>query len=119
MNNRSMLIDIVGEQPEHISLRFITSGPQGGDSGHGAEAELTIAVESGEYELAIKRDERTRQLSEATFMARGDWEVNSLEESIVRLALAIIRERLGLSLEYHDREPADEGESETEPEQTA
>lgn len=95
--NRSMLIDIEADQPEHVALRFLTSGPQGGDSGHGGHAELTFGVESGDFECTIEREDETRRLTGISFMARGDWEIESLERAIVKLAFEIVDRRLNLT----------------------
>jgi hypothetical protein len=69
----------------------------------GAKAELTLHMESGEYEMFVEVDGEPYWLAPrhseeciVRFVARGDWEITGLAEALVKLGRKIqplVRER--------------------------
>lgn len=84
---------VEGDMPEHISARFETTGPQGGDTGHGGSATLEFEIESGDYTIEIADGKGRTIYSHEGYgagrvvriTARGDWELGSLAAALVSL----------------------------------
>jgi hypothetical protein len=98
--------------PEAGQATFTTTGPEGGDAGHGGIAELTFRMAEGVHGIKLivydgddDTDDKPREvfaddmsIFDVTVSAQGDWELVGLEELIVMLA-APLRRRLAA---YHN-----------------
>ena len=81
--------DLPGAQPECISLKYETTGLLGGDAGHGSRARLTFDLNqcTGVFEFEVGGNLGLLSgLSGMSVIAKGDWEIRSLELAIIRLA---------------------------------
>lgn len=71
-------IHIPAEQCEHADIKLRSSGHRGGDSGHGAGADLIITQDCGAIEITkLERGVR--------IWVGGDWEVTGLLTGLVKL----------------------------------
>lgn len=79
--------------PEEPTLRFWTTGTQGGDAGHGGEAALRILLPNTGAHVFIKSDSgeplfdqmvEGESILDVTVL--GDWELDGLENAILELA---------------------------------
>jgi hypothetical protein len=95
--------------PEAGQATFTTTGPEGGDAGHGGIAELTFRMAEGVHGIKLTvYDDAGRNPREVfaddmavfdvAISAQGDWELIGLEELIVMIA-APLRQRLAV---YHN-----------------
>ena len=83
--------------PEHCGMQFSTSGLQGGDSGHGGYAVLTISQPDGGTDLIVQTEITSTQhdITETTQVnvsVGGDWEIIGLVSAIVNTANAIMND---------------------------
>jgi hypothetical protein len=90
--------------PEKPDLSFTTTDLQGGDSGHGGKAELTLSSENGNFTIIIEAGgKKLFELPPYDFenfvvriVARGDFEIEGLAETLVELGLktwSLVHER--------------------------
>lgn len=96
MTDKGLDVQVEGVIPEEPTLRFTTTGPMGGDAGHGSNATLEIVVDGGAYQVDVDKDQHG-DIRRVAFTAMGDWEIHGLETTIVKLAHEVISRRLGLS----------------------
>lgn len=93
MSKEILIAAVEGDMPEHISATFESTGPQGGDSGHGGEASLEFRIESGDYSIAVEDGkgnilyafEDYGEGRVVRITARGDWELGSLGDALIEL----------------------------------
>lgn len=77
--------------PEEPTVRFISTGPQGGDAGHGGEATIEItlpstgalvSVENSKGETVFEKQPYEVQEHKISITVFGDWELSGLENAI-------------------------------------
>jgi len=77
--------------PEEPTVRFISTGPQGGDAGHGGEATIEIilpttgalvVVENDKGETVFEKQPHEVQEHKISITVFGDWELTGLEDAI-------------------------------------
>lgn len=76
--------------PEHPQLTFISSGPMGGDAGHGADAVLKITFPNTGAIVELSNPEarfedHDTQGEEISISVCGDWEIDGFEEGLITL----------------------------------
>ena len=94
------------DMPEHPEVEYRSTGPRGGDAGHGGYTTLRIAMDSGAKEVRVL-DYRGRVLfdSERPYHAngtpdvieltvRGDWEMSGLDVALKQLGLHLLQRDL-------------------------
>ena len=79
-------IVVIPEIPEHVEMYFDTTGFQGGDTGHGGSATLTIKWEGGDHEIEVGENS-------ITLTARGDWEIEGLVCALAELGELLSKAR--------------------------
>ena len=86
--------------PEHAALTLVTSGPKGGDAGHGSWTKLTFRFESGSAAVRVAdRNSRCMLDTDAAnelpgvieITVRGDWELEGLELALRHLGVHLLR----------------------------
>ncbi len=92
----------VGEMPEHPCLTFESSGPQGGDAGHGGWTSLTMQDDfdnatANVCQLGFKADGKLdneginfNQIRRASMSVSGDWEGAGLSLGLIRVGLGLV-----------------------------
>jgi hypothetical protein len=78
--------------PEHVELEYQTTGPCGGDAGHGGVTTLTLKFDSGATNLVVRdwRGDvvfRTDEPVNLELQVLGDWEMEGLDRALKRLGL--------------------------------
>lgn len=77
--------------PEEPTIRFFSTGSQGGDAGHGGEATIEIilpstgalvSVENSKGETVFERQPHEVQEHKISITVFGDWELSGLENAI-------------------------------------
>lgn len=112
------------EMPEHPEFSFITSGPMGGDAGHGADATLKIVLPStgALVELSgpeTRFEQHQTMGSTLSITVCGDWEIDGLEEGLIDLGrqlsgeytylrLSMSRDEWGMLVALSDEAGVDE-----------
>lgn len=85
--------------PEYADIGYRSTGPQGGDSGHGGWTKLTLNFRSGDAAIRVRDRDGfalldTDKLDEppglVEIMVRGDWEMHGLELALKGLGLHLI-----------------------------
>jgi hypothetical protein len=74
--------------PEKPSLEFYTTGLKGGDSGHGGEACLYLAMQGGSR-LHVTFNDDTVEVDSVAISAFGDWELSGLAVALMQLGAAL------------------------------
>lgn len=97
MENQAINIEVDAYIPEHPSVTFTSTGPQGGDAGHGGRAELAIEFGGGSHEVIVERWEDGRWVPvlvdtdagdeglRLRVVSCGDWELDGLTRAIKRI----------------------------------
>ena len=105
-------ISIYPCMPEGMTIDFHTTGPQGGDSGHGGVARLIVEYGSGMYE--VETADPTRFTHSAAVSAYGDWELTHMAAALAILGECLIRVGAAAPVNLmpydvmHPREPSTE-----------
>lgn len=77
--------------PEEPTVRLLSTGPQGGDAGHGGEATIEIilpstgalvVVENGKGETVFEKQPHEVQEHKISITVFGDWELTGLENAV-------------------------------------
>lgn len=80
--------------PEEPTIRFISTGSQGGDAGHGGEAciEITlpstgglVVMEDNKGNVVFEKQPHEVQEHKISITVFGDWELSGLEDAILTI----------------------------------
>jgi hypothetical protein len=104
------IIQIRPEIPEHIGIDYNTTGPMGGDSGHGAYTLLKFYIDTGATHVLIK-DEKGKLLFDGNninstgpvsieISVGGDWEAAGFTKNLKLLGLALLKKEVIKSTNY-------------------
>lgn len=94
--------------PEHAVIRITSTGPQGGDSGHGGWTKLVFAFHGGDAAVRVvgrnrrclvDTDDLGTLPATVEIMVRGDWEMNGLELALRRLGLHLLQVEMDKEME--------------------
>lgn len=97
-------ISVVAFMPEHVEVDYETTGPQGGDAGHGGETKLTLRFESGSRQVRILEADggvmfdteasHNWEPYEVEITVRGDWEMAGFDLALKQLGIQLIQRDL-------------------------
>ncbi len=82
--------------PEQCAVSFVSSGSQGGDSGHGGNASLTFSENGSRMDIQVdlafnNGDKETfRDLSEIRLTVCGDWELEGLAIALMDIGKKLL-----------------------------
>lgn len=94
--------------PEHAEIRMTSTGPQGGDSGHGGWTKLTLNFRGGDAAIRVRdrdghalldTDKLDEPPGQIEIMVRGDWEMIGLELALRRIGLHLLQTEMESELE--------------------
>jgi hypothetical protein len=96
---------VIQDVPEIPGFYFVTTGPMGGDAGHGAEAVLEIQFPSTGAVVDLSNSEE--RFPDACFdtidtlnstlriTVFGDWEIGGLEDGLIELGRQLAAKKAG------------------------
>jgi len=104
---------VIQDTPEIPGFYFVTTGPMGGDAGHGAEAVLEIQFPSTGAVVDLSNSEERFPDSEERFPEAcfnttdtlnstlritvfGDWEIGGLEDGLIELGRQLAAKKAGV-----------------------
>lgn len=85
---KAITTKIDADIPEQASITFETNGTQGGDSGHGGYAVLTIHQEGGDFAVKVDGEEipdAMIQPEKVEIRVGGDWEITGMVSALIEL----------------------------------
>ena len=99
--------EFIAPIPEQANLHFETNGSQGGDSGHGGFAALTLSMPNGGNGLYVTVDQSNRsaitesgprwmaydEVDRVSIIVRGDFELEGLALSFLELGTELLARR--------------------------
>jgi hypothetical protein len=107
---QTQVIQIKPEISEHIGIDYETTGPMGGDSGHGAYTKLKLFIRNGATDVTI-RDESGKIIFDGSninssggatveISVGGDWESAGFTKNLKLLGLALLKKEVIQSSAY-------------------
>ena len=96
---------VIQDVPEIPGFYFVTTGPMGGDAGHGAEAILEIQFPSAGAVVDLSNpeerfpdaffDNMETMNSVLRITVFGDWEIGGLEDGLIELGRQLAAKKAG------------------------
>ena len=104
------IIQIKPEISEHVGIDYETTGPMGGDAGHGAHTKLKVYIENGSMDVTIMtemgkvifdgKNINSHGGVVVEISANGDWESAGFTKNLKLLGLKLLKKEVSQSSNY-------------------